>query len=376
MKCPRRLALLLIGVVVGQTVLLVTACGGIEAESAKWREEFALFTKTLDARVDGLALAVPGEEYRRLISAAHGPDGPEKDEARAFVKSLFGVSMDHEYEASVWFKYNEVEPLRADAFRAITSTIYEVQDWLRDGGGYNPRGVPSTDLPLTDPQVDAEIEKEVTSLLTDVFGTPQPRTNSWNTDEKFFVYDGWLVNPHYFDARRDTFNTALEARRVTAVEDVARRRNDVAKRVSALFKAGRSRAVVADDRRLTVPWPLAEPSRYIFVVIPKREFDAHPSLKVEVLTHAVSDPTKPLGRPIKVLERGDFDPARHPPVAHPVHGEAVWTAYNVTPQMTSPEAVATFEKYEVARHKLAELYQNRTKEGDGQPKRAWWKFWA
>lgn len=97
-------------------MIILTACPtddlnarlkALEDESAKWR---GIAQVTAESAIR----AVPGERYMRLIDDLNGDDVDKRQKAQNFLKRLGVSDPTIEWEATVYFGFNEAKPLCGD----------------------------------------------------------------------------------------------------------------------------------------------------------------------------------------------------------------------------------------------------------------------
>jgi hypothetical protein len=96
--------------------LALGSCDGVQQESKAWRKRVEQSVNDLNAQMDKVALAVPGERYLRLLEAVRSKDPTEQARARDQVRRLFGVDFEQPYQVSIWWEKPVSSSLRLNYF--------------------------------------------------------------------------------------------------------------------------------------------------------------------------------------------------------------------------------------------------------------------
>lgn len=94
----------------------IGSCNKFQSESEAWRQRVEESVKEVNAQMDKVALAVPGERYLRLLEAVRSNDPAEQERARDQVRKLFGVDIEQPYQVSIWWEKQADSPLHLNYF--------------------------------------------------------------------------------------------------------------------------------------------------------------------------------------------------------------------------------------------------------------------
>lgn len=159
-------------------------------------EEIQRLNTILDENWKATIRAVPGERYLQLIDTLHGPDGPEKEAARAFLKSLGNLNendLASQWSLSVFASWEgDVDSIEMDVWQAPSPVGEYARHFVVDKAAFKPAEAVSRQLKYrtaTRQEIEAEIEARAGALYDALVGVPD-----WKRQE-FFVWQPRLPNP-------------------------------------------------------------------------------------------------------------------------------------------------------------------------------------
>jgi hypothetical protein len=188
---PRIIALALIA--------LLTGCNDIKEvrkDLDQALKEIQRLNTILDENWKATIRAVPGERYLQLIDSLHGPDGPEKDAARAFLKSLGNLNendLASQWSLSVYASWEgDVDSIEMDIWQAPSPVGEYARHFIVDKAAFKPANAISRQLKYrtaTRQEIEAAIEARAGLLYDALVGVPR-----WEKQE-YFVWQPQFPNP-------------------------------------------------------------------------------------------------------------------------------------------------------------------------------------
>ncbi len=295
-------------------ILLFTGCDGtevvpetrIEPQPRINRQEraetgFNLSNAVADvtSQMDQMAIAVPGERWLRLVDAVGGDDELKREEARRYIKRLFSVDLEEEYEISITFSYKPADtPIEVDVFFDLVPGEAAVKRYCASQFTWSPKAVGTLGSALrTNEALEAEVGAAVRGAIDILGGNTKDRARG--PDSEVEIQD--------------------EGRRQAATEQLT----------SAILKFYESEQLPAGEATITRPFSMASNTPLLYILVREEHLGAHPDLSVEAVVHKKGNVEETFNSqwPVK-LESRHFSAK---PVACGVSKDKIqWTAHNMT----------------------------------------------